>query len=363
MWTTSQRFWDALRAPSRRWATRVDVLQTGQLVTALDVVVAGKVTMDEVAVRRAATLELVDVSGTLTPADARDLLAPAGTEVAPYRGLYLPDGTVEWVPLGVLGVVEPSITSQAGTTRVAFSAHDRVRAVRARRFAEPYRVAAGTPTHTAIGAIITNRLGPNIAQRVQVTGATTPELVFDALSDPWDAVRDLAGADALSAFFDPTGTSVVQRDVPTRTGVRYEPGPESMLVDTERTISDERTYSGVRVSVEHPDQDPISVLVWDADPKSPTYYLGPFGARPYGYSSPAIKTQAQALAAAQTILPRVTGMRQEAILRHVGHPGHDVGDVVEVVDPATKTSGEWEVYGGTIPLRNGVSELKLRQVV
>lgn len=363
MWISSPAFWEALAAPSRRWATRVEVLSGGEYVDELDVVVSGKVSLDSVAVRRSADVELVDPHGTLTPAKATDLLAPRGTELRLSRGLQLADRTWEYVPLGVLGVADPEVESQSGRTRISLSAHDRVDAVRLRRFVAPYVIGAGTPTHSAISGIITQMLGPSQLQRIERTGATTPALVYEALSDPWDAVRDLARADALVAFFDPVGTFAVTRDVPTRTGVRYEPGPASTFRKVKRSMTSETTYTGVRVSIEHPDLPPVVVLVWDDDPTSPTYYLGPLGPRPYGFSSPAITTEAQAIAVAQTILARVTRMPQEAELETVGHPGHEVGDIVEVVDPATKTSGEWEVTGGSIPLRPGPITWKLREVV
>jgi hypothetical protein len=233
--------------------------------------------------------------------------------------------------------------------QIDLTAMDRVNAVRVRRFASPYRVAAGTPTHDAIAAIVTSRLA--VETRMQVTGYSTPELLYDALSDPWDAVRSLAASDALAAFFDPLGTLSVVRDEPTGTGVHYEPGPASFMMGTTRTLSSEGTYSGVVVRVEHPDSDPITAELWDTNPNSPTYADGPFGRRPYGYSSSVITTQAQATAVAATILPRVSRMRQEATLETVGHPGHDVGDLVTITDPRTGTTGEWVVIGGKVPLR------------
>lgn len=361
MWATSDAFDAALRGRSRAWRSRVDILYGGALVEALDVVVDGSVDIDSVAVRRAGKFTLVDPTGSLTPRDARDLLSPKGTEVRPQRGLVLADGTVEYVPLGVLGITEPKIANTPGGVVISLTAMDRVDAVRSRRFAAPWRVAGGTPTHQAIADVVTSRLA--VETRLQVTGFTTPELSYDALSDPWDAVRDLAASDDLSAYFDPLGTLAVVRDEPTPTGITYTPGPASFLIDTERTISSENTYSGVVVRVEHPDADPFTVEVWDLDPKSPTYSNGPFGRRPYGYASPVIRTVAQAQSVGATILARVSRMRQTATLTTVGHPGHDAGDLITVVDPRTHTSGEWVITGGSVPLRpkGGPMKWKLQE--
>jgi hypothetical protein len=361
---TSPEFATALARQDRQWRSRVDVLYAGQLVQALDVLVDGAVSVDNVAVRRAAKLTLVDPTGTLTPVDAHDLLAPAGTEVRPYRGLVLASGDVEWVPLGVLGITEPEVSREDdGSTRVVLSCLDRVEAVRARRFVDPWVIAGGTPTWQAIANVVTSRL--TVDTRLTQTGSTTPELLYDALSDPWDAVREMAQADGLDAYFDPLGSLVVALDEPSQTGITYTPGPGSMLLTSSRKIDASQTYSGVRVRVEHPDRDPILYELWDLDPKSPTYADGPFGRRPYGYSSPIITTLAQAQAVAATILPRVTRMRQTATLTMVGHPGHEVGDIITVNDPATRTTGDWVVTGGSVPLRatQGPIGLKLQEVV
>ncbi len=366
MWTTRDpaAYDAALRSPSRQWRSRIDVIYGSEVASSLNVMLSGSVSIDDVAVRRSCSLDLVDPTGTLAPAEATDLLAPKGTEVRPYRGLVLADGSVSWVPLGVMGVVNPEVSSQSGQTLITLKGNDRVDAIRARRFTAPWVIAAGTPTRDAIASIVTSRLP--VDTRLTVTGATTPALVYDALSDPWDAVRDLARADDLVAFFDPLGSLAVQPNVPVETDVVYQPEPGGlMLVDqgVKRTLTADSTYSGVIVAAEHPDRDPIRVEVWDLDPTSPTYADGPFGRRPYGFSSPVITSAAMGLTTGQRILARVSRMRQEAVLRTMGHPGHEVGDIVTVIDPATRTSGRWVVTGGDIFMRatSGPITLKLQE--
>ena len=364
MWLTSPEFAAALAAGARRWSARVEVLAGADRLATLTTVEAGQLTFDDVAVRRSLDVTILDPDGTITPSAATDMLSPRGTEIRAWRGLHLPGrDEPEWVPLGVFGVVDPEVTAEGGGTRIHLKGRDRVDAVRARRFTDAHRVPAGTPTHEAITRIVTSRL--DVATRVTATGSTTPEVVFDALSDPWDAVRDLAAADALVAYFDPLGTLVVGPRAAVETGVEYAPGPGSMLVDSTRTISAERTYSGVIVRGEHPDHPPVREEVWDTNPVSPTYADGPFGRRPYGLTSALLTDPAKARAAAQTLLERVSRMRQTATLRHVGHPGHDIGDVVTVADPATRTTGAWAVVAGKVPLRpsGGPATLTLQEAV
>lgn len=362
MWPTSPGFTAALHSSSRRWSTRVEVLAGADRLATLTTVESGAVDIDNVAVRRSLDLTVLDPTGAITPASARDMLAPRGTEIRVWRGLHV-GGQPEWVPLGVFGVVDPQVSAHGGGTVIKLTGRDRVDAVRVRRFAAPWSIARGTPTAKAISDIVTSRL--DVPVRITATGSTTPEVVYDALSDPWDAVRELASADSLTAFFDPLGTFVVAPDDEALTDVTYSPGPGSMLVDSSRTISAENVYSGVIVRGEHPDYPPVVAEVWDTDPASPTYYLGPFGRRPYGFTSSIITTQAQALAAGQSILPRVTRMRQTAELHTIGHPGHDVADVVRVDDQASRTSGLWAVQGGNVPLRpnGGPIRLKLQEAL
>lgn len=359
MWRTSDAFNAALHARARRWASKIEVLFGGDLVTTLNVLVDGDVSIDSVAVRRAVDLRLVDIDGTLTPAGANDLLAPKGTELRVYKGLWLNSSDIEYVPLGVFGIVEPEVSAHENGTQVKVKGWDRVDAIRVRQFEDPYTVTAGTSTTGAIKNIITSRL--NVEVRVTPTGHTAPESVFDALTDPWDAVRELASADGLIAYFDPLGTGVVEPDIEVMTNAEYVVGEGSHLVSTTRKITADRTYSGVIVRGEHPEAGAFRSELWDTDPASPTYADGPFGRRPYGFYSKLITSQAMADETAATIFARVTKMRQTIELITVGHPGHDVGDVVHVVDPRSRTNGYYKVVAGTIPIRPGQNRLRLEE--
>lgn len=352
MWPTTEAFASALASSSRQWSTKIEVLYGSELVTSLNVLISGYVGMDDVAVRRECHFTLVDADGVLTPASARDLLAPKGTELRIYRGLFTgasADG-YEWVPLGVFGVVQPEVRAHSDGTVIEVKGFDRVDTVRDRQFIDPWVVVNGTAIHTAIANIVTSRL--TVPVRVTSTAPhLAPETVFDRYSDPWDAVRELAGAAGYSAYFDQLGSLVIGPDIPSRTNMRYEPGAQSMLMTSSRKFDKTKTYSGVVVRGEHPDKTPVRYEKWDVDPKSPTYSLGPFGKRPYGYYSNLVSTSAQAQQVAEALFPKVTRITQECTITVLGHPGHDVGDVIEIVDPRSKTSGLWEVIGGTIPLR------------
>ncbi len=357
MWPVSERYTEVLTSSDRRWATLVDVYFGTERLTSLNVITDGKVEVDDVAVRRSLDLTMVDPTGELTPVAARDLLAPKGTEIFISRGLWV-DTDYEWVPLGVFGISDPEVSAHKNGTIIKLKGYDRVDAIRSRKFRSPVRIPGNTATHVAINAVVTSRI-PNVTKRIQTSAHTTPELLFDRLSDPWDAIQKLADSDAYSVFFDPLGTFICTLASEQETGVIYEPGENSLVVDATRTMSDENTYSGVVVTAEHPEETPIVYELWDNDPKSPTYAAGPFGYRPFGFSSPLIRTVAQAKAAAEAILPRVTRFRQTATLTTIGYIGHEIGDIITVIDPETRMAGEWVVVGVSVPLRAGVVVLKL----
>lgn len=349
MWPTSDAFNDAIKSGSRTWHTKIDVLYGTEIVTSLNVLVSGYIGIDNVAVRRECHFTLVDADGVLTPSKATDLLTPKGTELVIYRGLLV-GGEFEWVPLGVFGLVEPEVRAHSDGTVIEIKGFDRVDAVRDRQFTDPWVITNGTWVHDAIPLIVQSRI--NVPLRVDQTDPhQLPETVFDRLTDPWDAVREIAASCGYNAYFDPLGTLVVGPAAPHLTGVTYQPGSDSILMTSSRKYDKSKTYSGVIVRGEHPDKTPVRYELWDSDPKSPTYAFGPFGKRPYGYFSNLVTTAVQAQHVAELLFPEVTRISQECEITVAGHPGHDVDDVIEIVDPRSRTSGLWQVISGTIPLR------------
>lgn len=70
---------------------KVEVVQNGAVVLTL-AVHSGQVDADRTAAQlRRFDAQVADPDGTLTPAGVRDVLAPFGTLVRPYRGVRVPD--------------------------------------------------------------------------------------------------------------------------------------------------------------------------------------------------------------------------------------------------------------------------------
>lgn len=347
----------------------MEVLSGGQIVSTLDVVIEGSVTAENQTVRRSGSIKLVDRDGTLTPVSAKDLLAPSGTELRLFKGLYLPGvADPEMVPLGTLRISEPEITQDSSGIIIDVKGYDRARTIQRARFTAPWTITAGTTVSQAISDIIASRC--TYPTNITPTTATTSAAVFEALSDPWDAITQLADAASYEVFFDLLGTFIA-RPTPayeTQTPAwTYEPGELSLLLTNKRTMNDENSYSAVVVTVENPDADPIRVIVYDTDPNSATYFdpakpaLSKYGLVPYGFASPLITTSAQATLAAQTVLARVSGLLEQVEVSTAGHFGHDVGDVLAVRNPDTRLAGTQIIESITQPLRSGPMTIKMRQ--
>lgn len=328
----------------------MEVFYGEDLIEALDVMLTGYIGLDDVAVRREMHVTLSDADGTLTPAYATDLLTPKGTEVRVQRGLWIGD-RYEYVPMGLFGLAEPEVRSHSEGTVLELKGFDRLDNLRARHFEDPWIVADGTTIDVALSAIVTDRM-PTVLQQVTPTTVTTPALTFDRLSSPWDAIKTLCEAGAYGLYFDPLGNCVIAPDVGTYTGVVYDQSdPNTVLMNVTRRFEPlDQVYSGVIVRGEHPKYPPVRYEAWDVNPQSATYSDGPFGRRPYGVYSKAIKTSAQAQKVAERTLKRVSKIHQEVEITTRGTPAHDIGDIVTIVDPRSRTSGHYRVISGTVPL-------------
>lgn len=352
MWNVSDAFLAQLQSNARRWKTKIEVIYGSEIVTSLDVLVQGYIGLDNVAVRREAHFTLVDADGVLTPGLATDLLAPKGTEVRIYRGLYIPDvGDYEYVPMGVFGIIQPATRANDAGTKIEVKAFDRLDKLRALQFETAFVIPDGTNAATAISMIMADRM-PTVPVRVTPSTYTLGETILAQLDPPWLGISAICKATNMVFYFDPLGTAVVEPFTETQTGIVYETGPSGLLINCEQTWDNNGVNSGVIVKGANPDKTSFSVSIWDTDPASPTYSLGPFGRRPFGYYSEFITTIGQATDVANGLFPRVTRMPQKVEIFTAGGPQHDVGDVITIIDPRTKVNGTYLVKSGTIPIIN-----------
>ena len=314
-------------------ATMVEVLVAGEVAATLDTHVAGEVRVASEQIRRQGTVAFADLDGTLTPTDATDLLAPFGNELRVWRGMRAADGTFQQndllVPVGTLRIEETTVD----WPRVTCQVFDRAVIVQQARLTAPFTLIRGVNYAEGIQALLADRL-PSVFDQFNftTTGETTPLVVLEEQADPWDEAQKMATAAGLVLYFDPMGVCTLEpaRD-PTSLDVAasYTEDATSALLGVSRTLSAQGGFNGVVASGEPAgDQVPPRAVVWDTDPASPTYYLGPFGMRPRFYASPFVTTTQQAQSAATKLLQGEIGIAEQVSFTTVTNPAHEVGDPV-----------------------------------
>jgi hypothetical protein len=358
MWPVTSAFLATHRAPSQRVTCRAELWRSGALAASLDVV-GGSVSVDRRrATRRTVTCELVDTLGTLVPRSAADLLVPTGTQLRLWRGIVLPTGEVEEVPIGVFRVTEPAFDLDGGGLKVSLTGADESDTVRQARLTTGWTVTAGQAVGAALRALLADR-HPTLPVRDEspatVTIGATTILPAGADSDPWTSACDIAAQYGLELFIDAAGVAVI-RPLPAGTApvVSYARGSEAVITRLSRKLTTESTYSGVVVASETSDAEsggvPIQVELWDSNPASPTYALGPFGRRPYFITSKMITTVAQATSTAAAHLPQVTGILDSVEWEQICNPALDAGDLIALVDDELGVDGLLTVESLSIPL-------------
>jgi hypothetical protein len=325
MYPVSARFLEAVKR-SHEIVTAVDVYSGGALIVKGQPVAAGSVTVDAKSrVRRTCDLTLAVVDA---PQDLTDPLMPNGAEVVLYRGVQFSPGDAEWCPMGVFRV--DSVTVSRPTLSVQLRGSDRGILIQDDRFLIPQDV-TGSSCKAEIRHLVTQTL-PSVTF---VDTAKRDLAMWDAVTwerERWDAIDKLAGAINAECFFDHEGRFVMAPEPDRGDPAVFSVEAGRTLISTKTDITRLSTYNAVVVVGDQAGEDPITPQVaYDTDPASVTRWDGPFGHRPMFYSSQFIRTEAQALAAAQSRLVKVVGLPRSLDFTAVPNPALDAGDVVEVV--------------------------------
>ena len=285
-------------------------------------------------VRRTATL---DTSLALWPVDPRSIIQVTGTEIQVDYGIVIPGvAEPEWVPL-IRGLVSKANRVRPIPTSgiLPLQLVDRAAKVAQDKFTTPAQTVSGALTTAEIRRLIQESLGVDVAV-VDRTGSVQVAPRLDIESERWaDAVEKLADSLGAEVFFDPQGIGVI-RFQPTLTDSPawvVASGSGGALVERGDELDREGVYNGVIVTGERTDGTaPVTATVWDTDPASPTYYLGPFGRKPRRYSSPLLTTVAQCEAAGAAILARYKGSNAKVAISMIVNPALEAGDVITLQD-------------------------------
>lgn len=317
-----------------RMKTKCEVLSSGQPIAELTFT-SGDVSVEAQRSTRRTLNMTFTPDEDVVPNETTDLLFPAGNELKVYRGLIRSsDGVEELIPLGVFGFNTVTVTEDSGY-QIEVSGFDRAETVRQNVFLVSWVVVKGTPLPDAISEILIDR-APNLpALNLKgTTDVTTPLVVYQPGTDPWEAVTSLATAAGLQIYFDPDGVPTLDNiPIPSRstTVITYDlddPTGTHPVVTLTRELSTANTYNGVIASGEGTDLvRPLRAEKWDDNPASPFYYLGPYGKKPYFYSSPLLLTAQQCEDAAAAQLAKLSGATESATWQGVVDPRLEAYDV------------------------------------
>jgi hypothetical protein len=349
-------------------ATELEFFQRGgDSVAILDgLIIDGSVTASSTVISRNFNLTVEDRYGVLTPTDAADLFAPWGRyEVRIKRGMEYPDGTRELVPL-IHGRIEEL---EGRWPEITVSGYDRMYSIAQYEFTRPYSIARGVNVADAIAELAVNRWQRQLPMDFVDTEETVPLTVFEEGTSPADSLDQLATGAGLTLSFNPLGVLTLintpdpASDPPVWRFVEGERGTALLSGLTRRTITEGAT-NGVVATGESTDNDvPVRGEWWDTNPASPTY-LNTFGPRPRRYSSPLLKTNAQAAKAARTVGLSNLGLVDAIMFPALVIPGLEPWDVVYVERPAQNVADTHVLDQLTFQLRaTGSMNSQTRQVL
>ncbi|MFJ4637621.1 DUF5047 domain-containing protein [Streptomyces hygroscopicus] len=346
MYPVSSRFLAAL-TESHQIATEVVLFRADGRVETLPHT-GGSVTVDRgQSTRRTCTVTVSDTA--LIPLTAADKLSVYGAQLRISRGVRYPDGSVEMVPLGVFridsvsGDVDEGPVSIGGKSLEAMVADD--------KFTEPTKVSG-----TAVGAV-TSLIQASLPAATVVnraTDATIGPRTYDVEGDRWAAVAECAAVIGAEVYADADGVFIIS-ELPDLLAVppvwTVAAGEGGAYVSADRGMSLDGVYNGVLAKGENTEADipPVSALVVDDDPTSPTYWGGPFGHRPMFYSSATLTSVNACTSAATLKLRAAKAPNASADITSLPNPALEPGDVIRVLYP-DRTKELHQVQSFTVPL-------------
>lgn len=337
-------------------------------------VVSGDITVDGAANfhRWVNDLTIADTTGELVPTEAADLFsAAAGNELRIYNGLVLSSGQPERVLQGIFGLAGANIQDSPSGLVLSLSAYDRARGISRNKITKPpYTINNNTNAISAASNLILDRRpGTVIHIKGSDPGHTLPYGVLEEQTDPWQAAREILESIGWEAFFDVDG-SIIFRPVqdPNATGLtpvwEYAEGEDATILSVGRDLSNEEAYNGQIVTGENSfNITPARGEAWDDDPKSPTWYLSPYGRVPEFWHSEKIRTNQQATDAAKGRLNLRKGITDTVEFSIVPNPAHVYGDVVTIKRARSQLNNQFIIDRFNIGLgaKSGAMTIRTRQ--
>lgn len=344
---------------SHQICTRLDICDSQGNIVRSDVYAEdGDVTIDATRTnRRDCSFTIPDYDGTLVMSKNTDLLSPnSGYELRPWRGVVLPSGAKEYVPLGVFPIRSAPVELSDGIPNIKVGGIDRSSTMSRNQWTDIFNVPAGTLENN-LNLIFADRM-PGYPTNFPVTGwnMTALQLGTAYENDPWEDASALAYACGYDLYFDANGVATISQpsDPLIASPVySYESGATTIVDDATKEWDGYAAYNGVVFIGQNSSGSPIRAIVWDDDPSSATYYLGPYGKFPKIIVSTKTFDQGQIQQAAQSELARIRGASQKLAWSQVVNPALDANDCVSFKnDPLKVTTATNVVIDSvTIPWR------------
>lgn len=296
-------------------------------------IIDGTVTLDGTAGVRGSIDVLVEEPWPDT-ATVQDLV-PYGTEVAVSRGVIFGNGVIERCPLGIFRLtISEQQDAPKGTIRL--TGQDRMQAIIDGDLESPTTYAATALVGAVVEALVQEVLPGQLIEWDDATVTAQLGVKTIVQEDRFAFLDDLVRSFGKIWYFDHRGILIVKTPPdPAVPVLTVASGPETgVLTAISRILTRENVYNAVVATGESLDSIAAKrAVARDTNPASVTFWGGPFGKVPLQYSSPKIRTDAQALAAANAELSKVTGLPYTIDFQMVPNPALEPFDVVSVVYP------------------------------
>jgi hypothetical protein len=289
----------------------------------------------------------------------QDMLDPvAYPEVTIHSGVLV-GSTYEWIDMGTFGVFDISYERTGHGVFASCSLGDRSTRIRDNAWKQPFQIAAGIDYYTGILNIVNDRARGFLNQyNISSSALTTPSMTFSETDDPWAAVLKLAQAAGAEAYYDRQGALTAMPITDPKLiapSIILSSNTASILVTpVGRQFGNREVFNGVICRGEAPWLlFPVFGEVWDDDPLSPSYRLGPFGEKPKVIGDSLATTNAQCVTAAQAEFLKISGVIETITFNNVKDPRVEVGDVIQLKDDDLGIYGRYVLDTYSFPLGPG----------
>jgi hypothetical protein len=220
--------------------------------------------------------------------------------------------------------------------------------------------APGFPNNPLWGLTIDSELVPN---NYKIPGGA-----YEGDEDRWSMADSISNGLGGEIYFDVFGQAhcrpppVITPDTDINQSVwtvAADQGDNSgVLISAARSISRSGVYNAVIVNGSAPKEgDPVpSAVVYDLDPRSKTYWNGPFGKKTLRISNSNLTTAGMCQISAKSTLRNVLGLSRSVSFTSLCNPALEAGDIIKVIY-SDNTIELHLIDSVSIPLGSGSSKM------